>query len=247
MNFTLLAQIQELDKRLMELAAEKGDLPEKVAQLKTEMETLTTENKEKKSALENTRKELLQNKNETERLEDLLNKNQEKIYHVKTNKEYDAITSEIEILEKKIDEAETAALELMEREQTLTSEIEELEKKIAEVQERLAANEKELNEKMAKTEAEERILNHERDLLIAKLDRRLISQYERIRRAKEGIAIAVVDHYTCSGCFATIPAQTVLEIRKRERIIVCETCGRILITPEIEEKAVSELHLLDHH
>ena len=67
MNFTLLAQIQELDKRLMQLAAVKGDLPEKVEQLKLEMENLSDERDEKKSSLEQTQKDLLHNKNETYR------------------------------------------------------------------------------------------------------------------------------------------------------------------------------------
>jgi len=247
MNFTLLAQVQKLDKRLMELEAAKGDLPEKVEQLRSELEMLIDENNEKESHLEQTQKDLLHNKNETERLRDLLDKNQEKIYHVKTNKEYDAITAEIEILEKKIDEIETQSLELMEKEEQLKKEIEQLNERITRVKEALGTNEKILNEKMAETESEERIINHKRKQLLSQLNQRLISQYERIRRAKEGIAVAVVRNYTCSGCFATIPAQTVLEIRKRERIIFCETCGRILITPEIEEKAVAELHVLDPH
>ncbi len=242
MDFTKLTRIQNLDKRLKELEAFKGDLPEKVKQLKTEFSDLTEKFNKKNTELEQIKKDIIINKSKIDQLNHTLKKYQEQIYSVKTNKEYDAITTEIENIEKKVDDCELTGVELLEREEQVTKEVEELNKQVTELKEKLTENETELNKKMAQTENEERELLRQRESIVKTLDRRLYSQYERIRKAKDGMAIAEVRNYTCSGCFTTIPAQTVLEIRKMDHIIVCEMCGRILITPEMQNEKTLQSH-----
>ena len=59
-----------------------------------------------------------------------------------------------------------------------------------------------------------------------------MNNYNRIRNGKNGIALSEVTSYTCGECFATIPAQTAVEVRMKSRIILCEVCGRILVPRE---------------
>jgi len=72
-------------------------------------------------------------------------------------------------------------------------------------------------------------LINQRKKIIEKINRPLLSNYERIRKGRNGTALAEVKNYTCSECFATIPAQTVVEVRKMNHLIPCESCGRILV------------------
>jgi predicted nucleic acid-binding Zn-ribbon protein len=57
----------------------------------------------------------------------------------------------------------------------------------------------------------------------------LFKQYERIAKAKEGIAVAPIKKSSCGGCFSAIPPQKIVEIRELNRLFTCEYCGRILV------------------
>ncbi len=58
-----------------------------------------------------------------------------------------------------------------------------------------------------------------------------LSIYNRLRKGKSGIAISPVDKHklTCRGCYKQLPPQKVMEVRRGEKIILCESCGRILV------------------
>ncbi len=64
----------------------------------------------------------------------------------------------------------------------------------------------------------------------AKIDERLLSAYDRIRRnVRNGLAVVTVKRDACGGCFNRIPPQRQADIRQGKKIIVCEYCGRILV------------------
>lgn len=237
MDFDKLLTIQNLDKRLMELAALRGDLPEKVDSLKQQLAEIAESVAHDTAELNQIKKDLLANKSDHDQLNAKLQKYQEQIYSVKNNKEYDAITIEIELLENKLNENELSGVELLEKEEQLTGQIAELNNKIADLQAKLSVHETELNYKLDQTKDEEDQLQQQRELVVKTLDRRLYYQYERIRKAKNGIALSEVNNYTCHECYATIPAQTVVELRKLDQLILCESCGRILMPPSANETA----------
>lgn len=242
MDFTALAKLQKIDIKLMELKAAKGDLPEKVEQLKLQLSELDDKLNGANAELEQTKKDFQENKSEIEQFTHKLNKYQEQIYSVKTNKEYDAITSEIEVIENKINELELAGIELLEKEEQVGNQVKELQSQLDDLNNIFSTKETELKEKMAQTETEEKNLAQEREILASSLDKKLYYQYERIRKGKNGIALAEVHNYTCSECYTTIPAQVTVEIRKKERMFVCEVCGRILVTPYLNKKIEVEVN-----
>ncbi len=71
----------------------------------------------------------------------------------------------------------------------------------------------------------------------AKIDERLLTAYERIRRnVRNGLAVVTVKRDACGGCFNRIPPQRQVDIRQGKKIIICEYCGRILVAdPEAEQ------------
>ena len=76
------------------------------------------------------------------------------------------------------------------------------------------------------------------DSVKEKIDERLLSAYERIRRnVRNGLAVVTVKRDACGGCFNRIPPQRQVEIRQGKKIIICEYCGRILVTDpeEVQE------------
>jgi len=230
MDLFKLVKLQEIDKRLMELEDFKGDLPEQVDDLRNKISALNENLNQSIGELETAKKMNRAIEIDISSLTDKLNKYQEQIYSVKTNKEYDAITLEIENLENKIGEAELKGVESLEKEEKFTADVARIEKQLSESQELLHGKEIELQQKLNKTKAEQTELISQRNKLISTVDYRLVANYERIRKGRNGVALAVIESYTCNACFATIPAQTVVEVRKMNRIITCEVCGRILIS-----------------
>ena len=229
MDLLKLVNLQKIDKRLMELELIKGDLPDQIEDSKSRLFILKEDFSKTVQDLEETKKSSRTNEIDRKSLSDKFKKYQDQLYSVKTNKEYDAITHEIETVENHIEEAELKAVELLEKEEKLTDDVSQFEEQISQLEQHLNKKELDLQEKLNQTEAEQTVLMNERNNIVLSIERRLLANYERIRKGKGGIAIAEIENYTCNACSATIPAQTVVEVRKMDKLISCEVCGRILV------------------
>jgi hypothetical protein len=137
----------------------------------------------------------------------------------------DAITR----LEKEMEMLEGKAVVARNDIETVKKQIEETSKVLE--QKRLA-----LAEVSRTTESEELQFNHERQKILASIDKEDLATYERIRKAKKGKAIVPVKRNACGGCFNKVPPQKLLELRQNDRIYTCERCGRILVSDAIAEK-----------
>lgn len=222
-------ELQEIDNELQAIEALKGDLPQQVNALKKELAETKANFNKLKNELEEAKRSRLHWEVEIKALQDQLKKYQNQLYEVKTNKEYDAITMEIDDTKEKIDEAETKVLEFIESEEQFDKEIKNLESQIEFLGDDLQRKEKELEQKIQTTETESIILEKKRQELIANIKKPLLYQYERIRKVKGNTAIVNINKYACGGCFSAIPPQKVLEIKTMEHLMFCESCGRILV------------------
>jgi len=175
MDLFILVELQEIDKRLMELESYKGDLPEQVEDLKSRISGFQGELSTSKQELEDAKKLNRTVEMDEKTLNDKLEKCQERIYSVKTNKEYDAITSEIEILEKQIEETEIKGVESLEREERLIADVTRVEDQLAGLEQELGKREFELQEKLNQTESELSVLSSKRNEIVPTIDRRLLS------------------------------------------------------------------------
>src|SRR5262249_52446689 len=72
----------------------------------------------------------------------------------------------------------------------------------------------------------------ERRELEKHLSEDLLPRYERVRKARGGIAVAEARDELCQVCKVRIRPQVFQEIRKNDQIIACDACQRILYFPE---------------
>ena len=111
------------------------------------------------------------------------------------------------------------------------------EEKVKELEEILTQKKGELQGILAETEEKEAELRKEAEGYKAKIEPRLLTAFERIRKnARNGLAIVQIERDACGGCFSTIPPQRQLDIRLHKKIIVCEACGRIFIDKQLVEE-----------
>lgn len=229
MDLSPLIELQNIDYKIMDLESTIGDLPELVTSLSEKVNDLDNEIKVTNEKLEECKKEKIRTESETKSLYEKLKKYQEQVYSVSTNKEYDAISTEIENTEKAIETNETSILELLELEDNLNNQKIQIEENYKKEKAELIEKNHLLKEKKKQSDDSLNRLKAERESVSQKIKKPVLATYERIRKGRNGIALSQIRNYTCGECFATIPAQIVVEVRKMDNINLCETCGRILI------------------
>jgi predicted nucleic acid-binding Zn-ribbon protein len=224
-----LVELQKLDSQLLQLESLKGDLPHQVDHLKQEVDETRKSYEEKVQKLKAYQREKGIVEMEIKALEGKQKKYQTQLFEVKTNREYDAVTHEIESVKSETEKKESRLLELMDLETETAESIKTTNEHVETLTGLLDRRSAELAQTLAKTEKDEAALQHERNKIVRTMTPRLLSTYDRIRKAKNGFAVAPVIRNACGGCYKTLPPQRILEIRQMNRIYLCEVCGRILV------------------
>jgi hypothetical protein len=231
-------QLQLIDDKLDDLEELRGDLPNAVKELEDQIENLKAEI----ASMEKEQKESLKTRNNNELEIEKLVENQKKfkaqLYQVRNNKEYDALTKEIDHTEELITKHNDENDSLADLSRNLTDRIEEIKPRLEELNKELKENKANLKEIIKTNEKEETKLQTERKKIEAEVKKPDLSAYKRIRKAKKGTAVATIRRSACSGCHNIVPAQRQLEIRQNDKLFFCEYCGRILISVEIAESVV---------
>ncbi len=223
-----LIKLQAIDSQLMEIEEQKGDLPAQVESLTRQLENLEQSIIEKQARRKQIDQERRQLQGNLEETRGHLKKYQEQILLVSTNRAYDALTSEIDGSKKAVDESEFHLLELSEENQQLADEKKADELQVAEKRTELVTQQKLLQATIAATEAEGKALEQERAEILTHIEPRYLGTYERIRRARDGLAVVLMSRGACGVCFNRIPPQQQVEIKGMDKIVTCESCGVIL-------------------
>jgi len=228
-----LYALQHVDSSFDELQELKGDLPELVQNLQNKIKEQEISRKD----LEDTVKKSLVSRDEADSeiisLKEKIEKYKAQQFEVKSNKQYDALGREIDYsqeritkLTKELEQLEGKAALAKEDAQNIGPEIDRLNAELKEKSDELALVNKEHEE-------EELKLQHEREKLVSRIQKSDLQMYERIRKAKSGLAVVPVKRSACGGCYNRIPPQRVLELRKNSKMTTCERCGRILVSEEL--------------
>ena len=227
-----LIELQKIDTQLLELESLKGDLPQQVSLLNKQLREAEEALEDKDKKLQSYRKEKGMLEIEIKALEGKQKKYQAQLFEVKTNREYDAVTQEIEAAKADVDNKESRLLELIDMEEEITNALEKTKEEIENLKDKLNGKNHELKKRLAQTEKKEISLRDKRENIIHRLNPRIRATYERILKAKNGLAVVPVIRNACGGCFKTLPPQKILEIRQMNRLCLCEVCGRILVWDE---------------
>lgn len=230
-----LYKLQLIDNQLDQLEEMRGDLPIAVRGMEERLNDIQRiiENKQKEKEESFKKREL--NENEIIKIGENQKKHKAQLYSVRNNKEYDALTKEIDASDSKIKKLEMENDALADYSKKLENEIEELSPKLDELKLELDDKEEDLKQIIKSNEKEEVNLRAQRSKIEAMVRRADYSSYMLIRKAKKGMAVATIKRSACSGCHNVIPSQRQLEIRRNLRLFNCEYCGRIIVSSEIAD------------
>jgi len=232
-----LYALQLIDTNLDELQQQKGDLPAEVQKLEEDLAA----QQEHHAAVEQSMRQAFSLRdnadNEILTLKQKLEKYKSQQFAVRTNREYDALTREMDAASETIQRLEKEMEQLEGQATAARAELAEIQLVIETAKKNLEEKRTALAEVSRLTEDEELHFQHERQKAVARINKSDLITYERIRRAKKGMAVVPVKKGACGGCFNKVPPQKLLELRQNERMYTCERCGRIIVSDEIVELA----------
>ena len=224
-----LYELQKVDSQLDDLIESRGELPERVEEMRrntTEQLEQTEQIRKDIREIDSRSKELT---SETVELREKVDRYKSQQFEVKTTREYDAITFQLEDSQRRLhNNVETVTRMGIELEQLKTDE-KQMTLDLAEIQRELAEAETALTEVLAETQEEEKQLMARREDLAKKIQPYYMTIYNRVRPAKGGVAVVAIRNGVCGGCYNAVPRQLALELKKGEKHTVCEYCGRIIV------------------
>ncbi len=233
--------LQNIDSRLDAIFKIRGALPEEVQDLEDEIAGYQTRLEKFKNDIGSLEEEIKKHKEAIKESEKLIKKYQDQQMNVRNNREYDAITKELELQDLEIQVSKKKIGEAEARIEGKKKDLEDLDEILKDRKKDLDTKNDELKTIVEESEAEENKLKSEREKATKKIEDRILKSYDKIRKnAKNGLAVVLVKRGACGGCFNIVPPQRQADIREQKKIIVCEHCGRILagVADEIEDETV---------
>ncbi|WP_026464176.1 zinc ribbon domain-containing protein [Adhaeribacter aquaticus] len=230
-----LMRLQQIDSQLDEIRRVRGDLPEEVRDLEDEIAGYEVRVNKFDEEIQGLNDTIAARKQAIKDSENLIRKYEDQQSNVRNNREYDAITKEIELQRLEIQISEKKIKEAYYQIEQKNNDIAGTKQKLEERRKDLDSKNGELQVIVSESEEEERQLLAEREAASKAIEDRLLSAYSRIRQnVRNGLAVVAVKRDACGGCFNTVPPQRQSDIASHKKIIVCEHCGRIFA--DVEQK-----------
>ena len=225
-----LYALQLVDSKIDEIRNVRGELPLEVDDLEDEVAGLSTRLDKLKSDLETIDDQIKEKKNAIDGHKESIKKYLEQQKNVRNNREFNSLTKEVEFQELEIQLAEKHIKEMKASIEHRKEVIAQTKEKLDGKQTHLKHKKAELSDIMAETEKEENFLSSKSEELRGQIEERLIAAYDRIRTSvRNGLAVVSIERGASAGSFFTIPPQTQMEIAARKKIITDEHSGRILV------------------
>lgn len=227
-----LVELQKLDTQILNLNKEKDDKPKELSQLeerfaagklnadqiKKETDGLLVKRKEKELELASKEEGIV--------------KAQQKLYSLKTNKEYAAMLKEIEGHKADKSVIEDELLKLFDAIDLKKDELAKEQERLKLEEQKLNNERERINHRLKEIDQELIGLLSKRKQVIVLIKPKILSEYERILENRAGLAIVSVKNETCQGCFMNVTPQAINEIKMHDKIIICQMCARILYLEE---------------
>ena len=230
-----LVKLQSIDTKLDELKKLRGDLPDEVQDLEDEIEGYRVRQSKHEAVQKEIEDGIKKHKEAIKEAEKLIKKYTEQQKNVRNNREFDAITKEIELQELEIQICEKKIKEGKDSIRAKKDEIEKTEVFVKERGDHLENKKKELDGILAESHEEEKRLLAEREKASKKIEDKLLKYYERLRGSlSNGLAVVRVVRGAAEGCNIVIPPQKIAEIREKKKIVIDEHSGRILADVDMD-------------
>lgn len=227
-DLTLAIQLQDLDRRITKLQHEIAALPKHISAIEKTLDSHIRKLEADRAALAANQRERKRLDGDIQEQQQRISKLKDQMLQAKTNAQYTSFKNEIDYCELEIRKCEDRILERMTESEPLEQNVKVAESALNTEKQQVQAEQESARKRTAIDEAQLRELLAERGKVAKGMTPKTLSAYERIRKSRKGIAVAEAVDGRCSACHMALRLQFYQELRRRDRIMFCESCGRIL-------------------
>ena len=236
-TFEKLKILQSILMQEFDAEAELDEIPRELNEIKRKFAKVERSIKEMEIAGDTNNKKLKELEKQKGELQRDKEKYEGQIPLIKTQKEYEALTSEIAQIDEKLGINEDEELNASQEIETLNKDIEEKKNLHETLGKEITAKEKQVKQLLTKKQKELDKYLKEKDKTSTGLDEEILYKFEKIVKKKDGIGIVSIRNDVCMGCNMTLPPQFVNDVRREDEIIFCPNCSRILFYYDKEQAA----------
>jgi hypothetical protein len=160
----------------------------------------------------------------------------------KTNKDYSAILTELNVSKADNSKVETQVLDLMKNIETDEAACQQIQQQIEEQKNKLDEIRRQSETHAGEYQGQITEIQVEWDKAAKGIPPAVLEFFNRVAETYDGEALAIagkqeehVDAFSCGGCFMGLPAETINQLMTKDEIIRCSNCTRILVLKTSEE------------
>ncbi len=225
----LLLELQAIDKQIDEIIQMRGDLPKEVKELEDLLASLQENYQKDQEDIARLEEDIQGLRTKIKDAQVHVQRYEEQQMNVRNNREYDAISKEIELQKLDVQLSEKKIKDYYETIERKKVSLANLAEEIKNKEARFKHKQEELEAVIADSQDQEQSLYKKREKLAKAIDKALIQTYERIRKnVRNNLAVVLIKQGACSGCFTLVYPQMQAEVREKSHLVKCEHCGRII-------------------
>ncbi len=233
----LLWELQKIDAAVLEIEKGAETIPKKIREIEDGLDVHRAELGVLNTEAEGLRKEARDIEAHSSEEAQKHRKWKTRLNDIKSPREYQALSRELELGERQVRDADEKALTLMQeiedKQKVIDGKSEDLKGYEAEVR----AKVRELREAHNRLREDAEAAKTGRDAVLEKMTPGLTKKYERGANYTGGIAVAKMTDGTGMGCNMRLRPQHVVEIQRNESIETCPNCQRILVAEDLIKSA----------
>jgi predicted nucleic acid-binding Zn-ribbon protein len=223
----LLWELQEIDLDLQNIQEGRIRYPKDLKRLDEKYQIEKERIQKEKEKVELLEKERRKKEGNLSLEQEKVKRTEGRMFEVKTNKEYQALLSEIDAVKEANSRQEEEILRLMEEIDEVRRNLGRREKEVTATLEKIEEEKKQIQEKMARDDVGWKKQLERREVLTRQMEKNLFRLYNTLKE-KRRVGVVRVKNETCQGCFLNIPPQMYIEVQKNNALIQCPHCNRIL-------------------
>lgn len=227
-HLELLWELQRIDLALKAIEEDRDRYPKEMKKLDEKQNLEKERILKEREKLESLEKERRQKEKALTGEQDKIKRSEGKMSEVKTNKEYQALLTEIETFKEAVGRVEEEILVVMDEIEEVKKQLSKREKEITVTLEKVEAEKRDIQEKMSQGEVFWKEKLERKESLSKQVESGLFKLYNMLREKRQGIGMVNVRHETCQGCYVNVPPQMFIEVQKNNSLIRCPNCNRIL-------------------
>lgn len=233
-----LLKLQQIDIENVKLVAYLQDVPGQIKNLETRLDEFTRNVENDETLITELNKKYRTYESDIQLNVGKIEKSQEKLRSVKTNKEYQSSLKEIDDIKAINSKLEDEMLEFLEQIEAAERSLNENKQLYSRIVDELEDEKKSLVQASELSEKKLARLQSERDAVAADLGVGLMGIY-KYQSMKQGDRIAIVDvkNEVCQGCHMNIPPQMYNELQRDISLKYCPSCERIIYWQDENERS----------